>query len=149
MTVRWGMLSTAAIGRVVAGAIRGLTAAQFVAVAGRDPARAAEPNLRRALTHLAAAGRVGFDLATGSYFHRELPYRQAALQAQHPRLRDARALVGGGHVTLGPAGALVRSGTTTYIVRSTSDGERCTCAWAGTHGASRGPCKHALAVRLA
>ena len=40
MTVRWGMLSTAAIGRVVAGAIRGSADAEFVAVAGRDPDRA-------------------------------------------------------------------------------------------------------------
>jgi predicted dehydrogenase len=36
------MLSTAAIGRVVADAIRGSTEAQFVAVAGRDPGRAAD-----------------------------------------------------------------------------------------------------------
>ncbi len=41
MTVRWGMLSTAGIGRVVAGAIRGSADAQFVAVAGRDRDRAA------------------------------------------------------------------------------------------------------------
>jgi len=109
----------------------------------------AEPDVRRALTHLAAAGRVGFDLATGSYFHRELPYHPAALPAQHPRLRDARALVEGGHVTLGLAEALVRSGTTTYIVRSTPDGDRCTCPWFGTHGSSRGPCKHALAALMA
>jgi hypothetical protein len=109
----------------------------------------AEPNLRHALTHLAAAGRVGFDLATGSYFHRELPYRPAALQAQHPRLRDARALIEGGHVTVGPADTLIRSGTNTYVVRSTPDGERCTCAWAAAHGTSRGLCKHALAAHIA
>lgn len=109
----------------------------------------AEPSVRRALTHLAAAGRVGFDLATGRYFHRELPYRPEVLRAQHPRLRDARALVEGGNVTLGPDGALVRSGTSTYSVRSTDGGTRCTCAWYGAHGTSRGPCKHILAVRLA
>lgn len=109
----------------------------------------AEPSVRRALTHLAAAGRVGFDLAAGSYFHRELPYRPAGLQAQHPRLRDARALVEGGHVTLGLTEVLVQSGTTTYVVRPTPDGDRCTCAWFGAHGSSRGPCKHALAARIA
>jgi hypothetical protein len=108
-----------------------------------------EPSVRRALTHLAAAGRVGFDLAAGSYFHRELPYRPAGLQAQHPRLRDARALAEGGHVMLGLTEVLVRSGTTTYVVRPTPDGDRCTCAWFGAHGSSRGPCKHALAARLA
>jgi predicted dehydrogenase len=40
-TVRWGMLSTAGIGRVAAAAIRGSDRARFVAVAGRDAARAA------------------------------------------------------------------------------------------------------------
>lgn len=109
----------------------------------------AEPAVRRALTHLAAAGRVGFDLASGAYFHRELPYRPAALQVQHPRLRDARALAEAGKVTLGPTDALVRSGTTTYVVRSTPDGDHCTCTWFGAHGSSRGPCKHALAARIA
>jgi predicted dehydrogenase len=41
MTVRWGMLSTAGIGRVVASAIRGSTEAEFVAVAGRNAGKAA------------------------------------------------------------------------------------------------------------
>jgi hypothetical protein len=40
-TVRWGMLSTAGIGRVVAPAIRDSQEAEFVAVAGRDAAKAA------------------------------------------------------------------------------------------------------------
>jgi D-xylose 1-dehydrogenase (NADP+, D-xylono-1,5-lactone-forming) len=42
MTVRWGMLSTAAIGRVVAGAIRGSPQAELVAIASRDERRAAD-----------------------------------------------------------------------------------------------------------
>ncbi len=41
MTVRWGMLSTAGIGRVAASAIRGSTQARFVAVAGRNAGKAA------------------------------------------------------------------------------------------------------------
>ncbi|HMK09277.1 MAG TPA: Gfo/Idh/MocA family oxidoreductase [Anaerolineales bacterium] len=56
MTVRWGMLSTAAIGRVVAGAIRGSMEAEFVAVAGRDPDRAA-----------AYAAELGVPRSVGSY----------------------------------------------------------------------------------
>src|SRR5687767_11616108 len=39
--VRWGMLSTAGIGRVVATAVRGSTDAELVAIAGRDPEKAA------------------------------------------------------------------------------------------------------------
>ena len=41
MTVRWGILSTAAIGRVAAGAVRDSRRAEFVAVAGRDAGKAA------------------------------------------------------------------------------------------------------------
>ena len=41
VTVRWEMLSTAGIGRVVASAIRGSTEAEFVAVAGRNAGKAA------------------------------------------------------------------------------------------------------------
>ncbi len=85
----------------------------------------------------------------GAYFHRELPYRPTALQAQHPRLHDARTLVNEGRVSLRPGEALVQSGTATYVVRSTPDGERCTCAWFGAHGCERGPCKHTLAARIA
>ena len=55
-TVRWGMLSTAGIGRVVAAAIRGSTEAEFVAVAGRDAGKAA-----------AYAGELGVPHAFGSY----------------------------------------------------------------------------------
>ena len=56
MTVRWGMLSTAAIGRVVAGAVRGSDQAEFVAVAGRDAGKAA-----------AYAAELGVARSLGSY----------------------------------------------------------------------------------
>jgi xylose dehydrogenase (NAD/NADP) len=56
MTVRWGMLSTAAIGRVVAGAVRGSEQAEFVAVAGRDAGKAA-----------ACAAELGVARSFGSY----------------------------------------------------------------------------------
>ena len=108
-----------------------------------------QANVRRAITHLAAAGRVGYDLAEQSYFHRELPYDPATLRAEQPRLRDARALVAGGHVTVDSGTSRVQSGADAYAVRHTPDGDRCTCTWHATHGASRGPCKHILAVRLA
>jgi xylose dehydrogenase (NAD/NADP) len=56
MTVRWGMLSTARIGRVVATAIRGSADAELVAVASRDPDRAAE-----------YAAELGIPRSVGSY----------------------------------------------------------------------------------
>jgi hypothetical protein len=51
-----------------------------------------------ALIRLAASGRVGYDLAEQSFFHRELPFGQA-LEKLHPRLVDARALIASGAVT--------------------------------------------------
>ena len=56
MTVRWGMLSTAGIGRVVADAIRDCPEAELVAVAGRDPDRAARH-----------AAELGVPRSAGSY----------------------------------------------------------------------------------
>jgi hypothetical protein len=105
--------------------------------------------VRRSLSHLAAAGRVGFDLSDQAYFHRELPYGRGDQDHQHPRLRDARALVEGGHVSTEDNISHVRSGESTHVVRHTADGDRCTCPWFASHGVGRGPCKHILAVRLA
>lgn len=103
---------------------------------------------RRALNRLAAAGQVGFDLAEGGYFHRELPYDRAALETMHPRLRDAQLLAGSGAVTLTEHGATVRSGGVEHRVTWSADGNRCTCPWWGKHLGNRGPCKHVLAAGL-
>ena len=101
-----------------------------------------------ALTHLAAAGRVGYDLAEDSFFHRELPFG-AALEAMHPRLAGARALVSSGSVVPGEGGALVRSGDADHRVTFASPHDICTCPWWGRHRGTRGPCKHVLAARMA
>lgn len=105
--------------------------------------------VRRALGWLAAAGRVGHDVAEGAYFHRELPYDADRLVAQHPRLRDAAGLVADGAVRLDGDRALVHSGGSDHVVSRTVEGDRCTCPWWARHGGSRGPCKHVLAVQLA
>jgi hypothetical protein len=104
--------------------------------------------VRRALGQLGAAGRVGYDAAEGAYFHRELPYDAERLAAMHPRLRDARALVEAGGVRIEGESAYVRSGDAEHAVRRTPQGDRCTCPWYGKHKASRGPCKHILAVDM-
>lgn len=110
--------------------------------------------VRTALVRLAAAGRVGYDCHEQAYFHRELPYDAAALEAMHPRLQAARALVDAGMVHLDPADptiARVRggSGDGEYVVRMVAGSPGCTCPWYGRHRDSRGPCKHALAADLA
>ena len=115
----------------------------LAAEAGLTPDR-----VRRALGQLGAAGRVGYDAAEGAYFHRELPYDPERLAAMHPRLRDARALVEAGAVRVDGESAYVRSGDAEHVVRRTPQGDRCTCPWYGKHKASRGPCKHILAVDM-
>jgi hypothetical protein len=107
-----------------------------------------EDRVVRALGRLGAAGRVGFDAAEGSYFHRELPYDAGRLTAMHPRLRDATALAEGGAVRLEGESAYVRSGDAEHVVRQTPEGDRCTCPWFAKHQGTRGPCKHVLAVDL-
>jgi hypothetical protein len=112
--------------------------------AGMSEARA-----RRALGRLGAAGRVGYDAFEGSYFHRELPYDPAALEALHPRLGDARALVDAGAVRLdGDVAAVVSGSGDHYVLRRAEGGWRCSCPWYGKHQDGRGPCKHVLAVEL-
>lgn len=112
------------------------------------------------LSRLAASGRVGYDLAEQSFFHRELPFTVAG--KDHPRLRDARTLVAEGKVTLTPDGAMVGGSAdpgeadpgedtpaTGHRVTFASPRDLCTCPWWGKHQGTRGPCKHVLAARLA
>ena len=99
-----------------------------------------------ALGALGAAGRVGYDLSAGSFFHRELPYDRAFLDSMHPRLLGARELVDAGAVRLDGAAATVASGDVEYVVRFDDDGARCTCAWFARHRGSAVRCKHVLAA---
>jgi hypothetical protein len=96
-----------------------------------------------------AGGGIGWDLADAAPFTRHLPFDTLVQPADQPRLRAAEALLAAGAVTVTSDGATVRSGPTTYVVRRTAEGERCTCAWYAKHALTRGPCKHILAARLA
>ncbi|MFI6106555.1 SWIM zinc finger family protein [Streptomyces sp. NPDC051310] len=108
--------------------------------------------VRAALVRLGTAGRVGYDVAEAAYFHRELPYDADRAERHNPRLVAARELVASGAVQLLPDGepALVTSGERRYQVRW-SEGRvlGCTCRWWADYRGRRGPCKHALAVRMA
>ncbi|MFI0349149.1 SWIM zinc finger family protein [Actinomadura sp. 9N407] len=104
---------------------------------------------RAGLTQLGTAGRVGYDTAEAGFFHRELPYDAERVLAMNPRLRNARALVDGGHVTFSaPDMASVDAGGTPRQVRFTGDGASCTCPWWTEYRGGRGPCKHVIAARL-
>jgi SWIM zinc finger len=107
-----------------------------------------EPRTRAALGYLAASGRVGFDLAEGAFFRRELPFGKA-LEAMHPRLASARELVASGAVISFPDGAIVRNGEVQHRVVLGPEKDRCTCPWWAKHQGDRGPCKHVLAARIA
>lgn len=107
-----------------------------------------------ALAALALSGIVGFDLAEGGFFRRELPFDLGRGERLQPRLRDARRLVERAAVRIESADAtglvawVAGAGGVEYRVRSTDDGWSCTCPWYGRHRGGRGPCKHVIAVQL-
>ncbi|MEU7905596.1 SWIM zinc finger family protein [Actinoplanes sp. NPDC049118] len=111
--------------------------------AGLDSAR-----VRAALTALGTAGRVGFDAAEAGYFHRTLPYAADVVATMNPRLAGARALVEAGAVSVTGDLATVRGADDTYRVRHADGAFSCTCRWWARHRGERGPCRHALAVRM-
>lgn len=104
--------------------------------------------VRAALTRLGTAGRVGYDVAEAAYFHRELPYDADRAERHNPRLVSARRLVAEGAVELEGELATVASGERRYRVRESGGALNCTCQWWADHQGRRGPCKHALAVRM-
>ncbi|MFF6793945.1 SWIM zinc finger family protein [Streptomyces filamentosus] len=120
-----------------------------------DPADLAEQSglatdrVRAALTRLGTAGRVGYDVADATYFHRELPYDADRAERHNPRLVSARRLVAEEAVTLDGELATVVSGERRYRVREADGVLSCTCTWWTDYRGRRGPCKHALAVRMA
>ncbi len=106
-----------------------------------------------ALAALGTRGLVGFDLAEGAYFHRELPFDLALVEAMHPRLQDARRLVAEGGVRVsrregGRAEVFVAGTEVEHRVLIQDDAVTCTCPWYGKHQGGRGPCKHVLAAQL-
>ncbi|MBO4207706.1 SWIM zinc finger family protein [Micromonospora echinofusca] len=106
--------------------------------------------VRGALAQLGTAGRVGYDVSEAAYFHRVMPYDAGRAERDNPRLVGARALLEAGAVERDATGATVRSGDGTYRVRLLPDGNlTCTCLWWAKHRGQRGPCKHALATRMA
>jgi hypothetical protein len=110
-----------------------------------------------ALAVLGSRGLVGFDLARGAYFHRELPFDMDKIEALHPRLLDARKLVAAKLVRIVNqtgsgddlrAEAYVQGTDVEHRVRLQPQGDKCTCPWYGKHQGDRGPCKHVLATRI-
>lgn len=113
--------------------------------------RLAPPEIRPALAALAARGLVGYDLAAGAYFHRELPFDLSLVDQLQPRLVAAKKLLAAGSVAQESAAKhefLVAGSGAEHRVRLGDGGSRCTCVWYSKHQGQRGPCKHVLAAQL-
>jgi hypothetical protein len=104
--------------------------------------------VRAALTLMGASGQIGYDLAEETYFRRQLPWSAGDAEANNPRLAAARALVADGAVRLERGQALVGRGEQVNFVRTDGGQLSCTCAWWARYRGGRGPCRHALAVRM-
>lgn len=106
--------------------------------------------VRAALVRLGTSGRVGYDTAEAAYFHRELPYDAERVERHNPRLRSARSLVAAGAVALdGAIGTVTAEDGHVHRVRDEAGVLTCSCLWWAKYRGGRGPCKHALAVRMA
>jgi SWIM zinc finger len=106
-----------------------------------------------ALAALGSRGLVGFDLAEGAYFHRELPFDLKLVESLHPRLNDARKLVAGGGIRVvrrdgERVEAMVPGTDVEHRIMLSGDTASCTCPWYAKHQGERGPCKHVLAVQI-
>ena len=131
----------------------GVDVGEVVREAALGEAALSEGAVESALAVLGSRGVAGCDAAEGRYFHRVLPFDRGRVGANQPRLKSAQSLAS--EVTiLKRDGASVDasvpgSGGASYLVRLRPEGDRCNCPWGVRHAGERGPCKHALAVRLA
>jgi hypothetical protein len=112
-----------------------------------------ETTVTAALSVLGASGLVGYDLAEGRYFHRELPFDLSRVEMLQPRLKEARKLLERQGVQIvkqdnDGVEALATGTGVEHRVRLSSDLARCTCPWFAKHQGARGPCKHVLAVQI-
>ncbi|MBX9950299.1 MAG: hypothetical protein K2Y39_14110 [Candidatus Obscuribacterales bacterium] len=106
-----------------------------------------------ALAALGARGLVGFDLADGAYFHRELPFNLELVEQLQPRLINARKLIEEKKVritkqTQENVEAYVKGTDVEHRVVITPQKAQCTCDWKSKHADERGECKHILAVEI-
>ena len=93
-------------------------------------------------------------MATGTYFHRVLPFDLGQVEKLQPRLKGARALLEDGKVSLlnrdseDKADLAVGGTGVTHTVQLRPDLNKCTCPWFNKHRGERGPCKHILAAQM-
>ncbi|MCL1935898.1 MAG: SWIM zinc finger domain-containing protein [Defluviitaleaceae bacterium] len=104
-----------------------------------------------AMVYLAVEGKLGWDLDSGAYFHRELPDDPNRVLKDNPRLVAAKKLIEDKNNIRkdGENTYIVHSKDTKYVVDYKGNADsKCTCRWYFDHKNGRGPCKHILAVSL-
>jgi hypothetical protein len=112
-------------------------------------ARLPRERVTNALSVLAAGGQAGYDLHEQAWFHRPLTFGEDRVPRDEPRLEGAKALVANGAVSVVEGGWWVRGEHGLYRLTRKAGRLQCTCEFEARHRGLRGPCKHALAVRLA
>jgi len=110
--------------------------------------------IESALQVLGSRGLVGYDLSSGAFFHRELPFDLSLVEELHPRMKKARQLVDDKSVRLvrareGEFEAYVRGSNGDHFVQVGHETCRCTCDWFAKNQGDRGPCSHILAADIA
>jgi hypothetical protein len=108
------------------------------------------PPMLSALVMIRESDRVS--LAIGAVT--ELPFDLSQVEKLQPRLQNARKLFAENKVRIDSRcsdriEAFVAGSGVEHRVRLTADDAKCTCPWYSKHAASRGPCKHILAARMA
>jgi len=126
-----------------------IDAGQVAAATGLEADRVAA-----ALAAVGARGLVGYDVSSGRYFHREMPFDVDLVEALQPRLAGARKLIEkDGVLESRSVGSdawdvQVQGTGVVHRVRLRTGGDRCTCPWFAKYEGRRGPCKHVLAARM-
>ena len=110
--------------------------------------------ITNSLAALGARGLAGYDVHSGEYFHRELPFDLEQIEDMQPRLKGARKLVNEQAVkSLGTdennrLQFQVKGTGINHMVSLDESDDYCTCPWHSKYLGKRGPCKHILAVQI-
>ena len=101
---------------------------------------------------LSAMGLLGYDLDSGTYFYRQLPFKPSRIMTLNPRLKGAKKLLEKNQVKIilnekEKVEARVAGTGVEHLVIIEDGVAKCTCQWYSKYQGERGECKHVLAVR--
>lgn len=122
---------------------------QLVSLTGQN-----KDAIKAALMVLGSRGLAGYDVTTGTFFHRILPFELDKVEQLQPRLKNARKLLDEKKIKLveiidnASVDYSVEGTTVCHTVRLREEQDKCTCPWFSKYQGQRGPCKHILAARL-